>query len=48
VMNNLVEIESVEQVTEAEEVNKKKQRGRERERERELNFLYFTNLIMID
>jgi hypothetical protein len=34
-MNNLVEIESVEQVTEAEEVKKKKNRegGRERERE---------------
>ena len=32
VKNNLVEIESVEQVTEAEEVQKKKkQRGRERE-----------------
>jgi hypothetical protein len=45
-MNNLVEIESVEQVTEAEEVQKKKKT--ERERERELNFLYFTNLIMID
>ena len=45
-MNNLVERESVEQVTEAEEVQKKKKT--ERERERELNFLYFTNLIMID
>jgi hypothetical protein len=44
-MNNLVEIESVEQVTEAEEVQKKK---KQRGRERELNFLYFTNLIMID
>ena len=35
VMNNLVEIESVEQVTEAEEVKKKKtEREGERERER--------------
>ena len=32
VMNNLVEIESVEQVTEAEEVKKKKKTERERER----------------